>query len=279
MKPTNNVELMNKCAKNKFEIELTLIGLGKNTINCYVSSVAQLLSVFKRRPKQITNDDIKIYLSSLSRTTAIQSRSAFIHYFKLIVGQPRKLDKIKTRRLVKKLPHCISKENALKLINSSQNLKHTAILYLLYTSGIRRSELVNLKIYCIDSDRMMIHIHSGKGNKDRFTVLSKGCLNVLRAYFKEYTPKLYLFEGKPGMKYSTSSVCNIVKKSGKMIGLHAPVTPHTLRHSFATHLLESGVDVAVVSRLLGHSKISTTQIYLHISNMHLANVTDLSENK
>ena len=268
---------MKQCAKDKLTDELILLGLGDKTIKCYISSIQKFLEYFNKRAKQINTDEIKHYLSLKSTSTAQQTRSALLHYYKLIINQPRKISKIHVKARASKLPTCMSQAEAKKLINSLSNIKHTAILYILYTSGLRRSELLNLKVCDIDSNRMLIRVNGGKGNKDRFTVLSEGCLKILRKYFLEYRPTFYLFEGLPGQKYSTSSVAKIVASAGKCINSTSNITPHILRHSFATHLLETGVDVAIVSKLLGHSKITTTQIYLHISSSHLMNVTDLSK--
>jgi site-specific recombinase XerD len=135
----------------------------------------------------------------------------------------------------------------------------------LYGSGLRRSELLNLKIRDIDSKRMLVRIEGSKGNKDRQTLLSKTALNDLRRYYIKYEPQKYLFEGKKGMKYSGASVLKIVKTAAEKARIRITITPHVLRHSFATHLLESGTDLRQIQVLLGHGSSKTTEIYTHVA--------------
>ena len=136
---------------------------------------------------------------------------------------------------------------------------------LIYSAGLRRSELIELKISDIDSERMVITIRGAKGKKDRITLLSKNALAMLRDYYKEYRPRNYLFEGQTGGKYSTTSVANILRNSARKAGMSKNVTPHMLRHSFATHLLEQGTDLRYIQELLGHNSSKTTEIYTHVS--------------
>jgi len=164
------------------------------------------------------------------------------------------------------IEHINSKEIEIKrLIHGTVNLKHKCIISLLYSSGLRRSELLNLKIENIDSERMVLIIKNSKGKKDRVTLLSQNVLNLLRTYYKKYKPKKYLFEGIKGGKYSETSVAKILKSSASKAGIKKNVTPHMLRHSFATHLLEQGTDLRYIQELLGHSSSKTTEIYTHIS--------------
>ena len=165
----------------------------------------------------------------------------------------------------KKLPIVLSKENVLKLIDSTNNIKHRCVISLLYSAGLRRSELINLKLEDIDSSRMLIRVDDAKGNKDRYTLLSKNALVDLRKYFIEFLPKIYLFEGQYGGKYSPNSVGKIVTTAAITAGIQKKVSPHTLRHSFATHLLESGTDLRYIQLLLGHSSTKTTEIYTHVA--------------
>lgn len=135
---------------------------------------------------------------------------------------------------------------------------------LLYAAGLRLSELLNLKITDINSEKMIIHIVQSKGNKDRMVMLSEKVLGQLRPYYKKHQPKKYLIEGQKGEKYAPSSVQKIVKTNAEKAGIKKPVTPHLLRHSFAIHLLENGTDIRFIQKLLGHNSIKTTQIYTHI---------------
>ena len=138
-------------------------------------------------------------------------------------------------------------------------------MLLIYSAGLRRSELIDLKISDIDSERMVINIIGAKGKKDRVSLLSENILQILRKYYKEYKPQKYLFEGAKGGKYSPTSVANILKKVAVKAGIHKNVTPHMLRHSFATHLLEQGTDLRYIQELLGHNSSKTTEIYTHVS--------------
>ena len=145
------------------------------------------------------------------------------------------------------------------------NIKHRCIVSLLYSAGLRRGELIDLKLSDIDSKRMVINVRQGKGNKDRITLLSPSVLEELRVYFKEWKPKVYLFEGPSGNKYSTTSVMNIIRSAAKKAGLKKSITPHALRHSFATHLLESGTNLRYIQALLGHKSSKTTEIYTQVA--------------
>ena len=165
----------------------------------------------------------------------------------------------------KKLPKVLSKEDVLKIITNTNNLKHKCIVSLLYSSGIRRNELINLKITDIDSKRMLILIEAAKGKKDRYTLLSNTLLKDLRDYYKQWKPETYIFEGAYGKQYSAQSVGQIVKNAAIKAGIQITVTPHMLRHSFATHLLEDGVDLRQIQVLLGHSSTKTTEIYTHVA--------------
>lgn len=151
------------------------------------------------------------------------------------------------------------------MIEGINNLKHKCLVSLIYSAGLRRSELLNLKVGDIDSNRLTIRILNAKGGKDRMTTLSKYLLIMLREYYKEYRPKEYLFEGQQGGKYSAVSVLNIVKSAAKKANIGQHVTPHTLRHSFATHLLEEGTDLRRIQSLLGHNSLKTTEIYTHVA--------------
>ena len=152
------------------------------------------------------------------------------------------------------------------MIQVTINLKHKAIIALLYSSGIRRGELLSMRPTDIDSRRMLIRIPNGKGNKSRETLLSQNALEMLRAYFRLYHPSVYLFEGyRPGIPYSTTSVRKIVERAAYRAGVTKPVCIHSFRHAFATHLLEQGANLKVIQRLLGHTSMRTTSVYLHLA--------------
>jgi integrase/recombinase XerD len=195
-------------------------------------------------------------------------------YYEVVLGMPNRFYSIERPRSENKLPKVISKEEVLAIINATNNIKHKCIVSLLYSAGLRRSELLNLKITDIDSNRMLIRVENSKGNKDRMTLLSKSLLVDLRIYFKEYKPKKWLFEGAKGGIYGGESVLKIIKSACKRANVKRNVTPHTLRHSFATHLLEAGTDLRYIQTLLGHSSSKTTEIYTHVATKQFNNITN-----
>lgn len=156
-------------------------------------------------------------------------------------------------------------EEVASVFRAVGNMKHRCILYIIYSGGLRLSEVTNLRVLDIDSGRMMIKIRQGKGKKDRYTLLSERTLELLRMYFREFKPKDWLFEGSEGGKYSDRSVQEIFYKAVRKSGLKRHATVHTLRHSFVTHLLEQGTDIRYIQELLGHSNIKTTLIYSHVT--------------
>ncbi|MGB0346022.1 MAG: tyrosine-type recombinase/integrase [Balneolaceae bacterium] len=170
------------------------------------------------------------------------------------------------------LPEVLSVEEVQRFLNSFKNLKHKAIFTICYSAGLRLSEILNLRIGDIDSSRMQIRIAQSKGKKDRYTLLAPNVLELLRCYVKEYNPKEFLFEGQYEGKYSGSSIQNLMRKHRKLANIKKKATPHTLRHSFATHLLDNGTDIRYIQELLGHAHISTTQIYTHVSTRNLKDI-------
>ena len=186
-------------------------------------------------------------------------------YYEIVQGMPNRFYEIERPIKDQTLPKIISKEEVKSIIRNTNNLKHKCIVSLLYSAGLRRGELLNLKITDIDSKRMVITIKQAKGNKERLTVLSKTVLEDLRLYFSEWKPKIYLFEGNNNQKYGSTSVLKIVKNAAIKAKINKTVTPHMLRHSFATHLLEAGTDLRYIQVLLGHSSSKTTEIYTHVA--------------
>ena len=163
----------------------------------------------------------------------------------------------------------LSKLEVKQIINCTNNLKHKTILSTIYSAGLRLSETINLKIADIDSERKLIYVRGGKGKKDRTTILSKELLPMLREYYKGYKPKVWLFEGLENGRYSKRSVQNIFKKSLQKSKISKIATVHSLRHSFATHLLEQGDDLRYIQKILGHRSSKTTEIYTHVTSVGL----------
>ena len=195
-----------------------------------------------------------------------QSINAIKFYYEHVLGGQRKVYCVERPRVEKTLPEVLSEQEIGNLLNGVENLKHKAILMTTYAAGLRLSEILNLRIKDIDSGRMQIRIEQGKGKKDRYSILSVKLLEVLRLYFAQYKPQQWLFEGIAiGEKYSASSVQSILRDAVKKTGIQKKVTVHTLRHSFATHLLENGTDLRYIQCLLGHANSKTTEIYTHIT--------------
>ncbi len=194
-----------------------------------------------------------------------QSINAIKFYFERVMGGQRKVYMIDRPREEKTLPVVLSEQEIGDLLRITENIKHKTILMLCYSAGLRLSELIQVRISDIDSKRMQIRVEQGKGKKDRYTLLSSKLLELLRIYYKQYHPKIWLFEGAEGAQYSTRSIQSIMRESCIKAGIKKKVSVHTLRHSFATHLLENGTDLRYIQALLGHASSKTTEIYTHIT--------------
>lgn len=255
----------------EYLLKLELKRYSNNTVRIYVPFFEMFINYYKDKELHTLNeDDIRAFLQhliqkKLSNSYINQVINAIKFYYEIVLGMPNRFYEIERPRKEYKLPKVISKEEILKIINNTNNIKHKCVIELLYGSGLRKSELLNLKVNDIDSKRMLVRVENAKGNKDRYTLLSKNALDDLRLYFKEYMPKDYLFEGQKGGKYSGESVLRIVKMSAEKARIRQSVSPHVLRHSFATHLLESGVDLRQIQVLLGHGSSKTTEIYTHVA--------------
>jgi len=187
-------------------------------------------------------------------------------FFQLFPSESFKVEQIERPRGERKLPIVLSLKEVEQLINNIVNLKHKTMVMLIYSCGLRRGELLSLKIQDIDSKRMLVHIKQAKGKKDRMVPLSETMLTNLRSYAKVYRPNEYLFTGQFGGMYSGTSLQAVLRSALKRAKIIKPVTLHTLRHSYATHLLESGVNLRYIQEVLGHSSPKTTQIYTHVSS-------------
>lgn len=242
-----------------------------NTIKAYVSCFERFINHFREiEISHLDENQVREYLSvlhkkGLSNAYINQSVNAIKFYYEVVYNMPNRFYEIERPLKEHRLPKVLSKEEVLSIINHTNNIKHRCIVALLYSAGLRRGELVHLKITDIDSKRMVIRINGAKGNKDRMTLLSTNVLKDLRKYFLKWTPKTYLFEGQDGGLYSATSVANIVRQAARKAGIKKGVTPHILRHSFATHLLENGTDLRSIQALLGHNSLKTTEIYTHVA--------------
>jgi site-specific recombinase XerD len=260
--------------------KLKIMRYAENTADSYVSCFEKFINYYKDVTLlNINEQHIRAYMEHLiqnkrSNSTINQTINAIKFYYEKVLGMPKRFYDLERPRKQKALPKVLSKEEVKVIIQNTNNIKHKCIVSLLYSAGLRRSELINLKIDDVESKRMMLKINNAKQNKDRYTMLSERMLQELRLYYKEYRPKYYLFEGVKGGKYSEESVLNVVKKASIKSGIQKRVTPHMLRHSFATHLLESGTDLRYIQILLGHSSTKTTEIYTHIANNSIRTINN-----
>ncbi|MGM0739016.1 MAG: site-specific tyrosine recombinase/integron integrase [Bacteroidota bacterium] len=242
------------------------------TIDAYSSLVGSFLSVLKNNnPAGLTDDDIGRYITKFyaqaghSRSYQNQAVNALKMYYRTEFN--REIGEVVSLRPKReqKLPNVLSQEDVRAILNSFTNTKHKTIFYLIYSGGLRISEVVSLKIADIDSKRGVIRIRHSKGAKDREVPLSKKALDQLRTFYKAYHPKDFLFEGQFGGPYSTRSIQALFRKALIKCGIKKRATVHTLRHSYATHLLENGTDLRIIQELLGHKSSKTTEIYTHVS--------------
>lgn len=257
-----------------------------NTIKAYMSYMRSFCEEFYDRDlESITSSQISDYILKLIRTKNISSSqqnlriSAIKFYYRQVLGHKEKYLKLSRPKKEIKYPKVLTFEEVELIFKQCKNLKHKCILMTLYSGGLRRSELINLKTQDIDSQRMLIRITNSKGGKDRYTLLSKKLVVHLRDYYKFYKPKNWLFEGrgKEG-KYSATSIENIFRNALTKANIKKHATPHTLRHSFATHLLERGVNLRYIQELLGHSSLKTTEIYTHVTSTALTKIQNPLDN-
>jgi integrase/recombinase XerD len=242
-----------------------------NTARTYIQMFEQFINHFYDVELLSLNEqDIRGYLlhliqSGKSDSVVNQSINAIKFYYEVVLEMPNRFYSVERPMRQEKLPEILSKEEVKSIIEKTKNIKHRCIVSLLYSAGLRRGELINLKIKDIDSKRMVVVVKNAKGKKDRNTLLSKSLLVDLRKYYRTFKPTEYLFEGARGGKYSASSILKIIVRAAREAGIAKKVTPHMLRHSFATHLLEAGTDLRYIQALLGHNSPKTTEIYTHVA--------------
>lgn len=260
--------------------KLALKRYSAQTIKTYTHAFADFMAYFDGRAlEEISKEEVrqfmlyKVNVLKISESLQNSLINAIKFYYEKVLGHQKQDYNIERPRAEKKLPLVFSTEEVSKILNHTRNFKHKCILYTIYSAGLRVSELINLTLGDIDSDRKLLWVRNSKGKKDRSTVLSDKTLHLLRAYYKLYRPKHYLFEGpEPGTPYTARSVAIVLKQSMERAGVHKPGSPHTLRHSFATHLLEQGVDIRYIQVLLGHASTKTTEIYTHVSTHALMGI-------
>jgi len=245
---------------------------GDHTVQTYSSLFEEFINYYYRfdidkidEPMIIAFLRYLVIERKVSTSYQNQSINAIKFYYERVLGGQRKVYLVDRPRTEKTLPVVLNEEEVSAIINATTNLKHKTILMTIYSAGLRISEALNLKIEDIDSSRMQIRVSQSKGKKDRYTILSVKTLDILRQYFLEYKPKVWLFEGPKGEQYSDRSIQTILKTSVTKTNIKKRITVHTLRHSFATHLLENGTDLRYIQALLGHESSKTTEIYTHVT--------------
>ncbi|MCG8331079.1 MAG: site-specific integrase [Chitinophagales bacterium] len=255
------------------EERLILLRYSYHTRKSYKACLRQLFRYVDPIKKiELTPKIVESYLLHLIKTQSIsesyqnQIINAAKFYLEHIVGYERLRIDIKRPKPKYQLPDFLTKEEVVRLIKGPKNVKHRCVLTLIYSAGLRLSELTRLRIIDVRIQARIIHVKGGKGKKDRNTVLSEKALGILKEYLQLYQPVFWLFEGQDGGQYSTRSVQAIFQKAKKQTKVNPMATVHTLRHSFATHLVEDGVNLRYIQELLGHSSSRTTEIYTHISN-------------
>ena len=248
------------------------------TVKGYLFYNRELVSFIGKEPGDVTESDIKDYLFYLAeeKQSATSTLNQAINALKLYYGSMLKkkfIYEVKQPRKDRKLPVVLSKEEVAKILSSVENLKHKALLMIVYSAGLRVGEVVRLRVEDIDSKRMLIHVKGSKGRKDRYTILSGIALQVLQEYWRKYPPSNWLFEGARNGRYlSIRSAQKIFEQACERAYIRKDVTIHSLRHSFATHLLEGGTDLRYIQELLGHRDSKTTEIYTHVSTKSLGRI-------
>jgi len=252
----------------------------KSTIATYSEALKSFLVFYREKSvADITNEDVIVYnnehilKNNLSASYQNQIVNSIKLFFKTIRDTKMLVDKIHRPKRAKVLPNVLSKEEIKAILEAHSNIKHKAMLAMIYSCGLRRSELLHLRFSDIDSKRNIVLLKNAKGKKDRIAPLSPKILDMLREYYIGYKPQTWLFEGQiKGEQYSEKSLQSVLKQALQKTGISKPVTLHWLRHSYATHLLESGTDLRYIQELLGHSSSKTTEIYTHVSTKSIQQI-------
>ena len=265
--------------RDQMEMDMKLRRLSPKTISCYLACMRNIAMYFGKSPAELGDEEIRSYLHYLmeekkaSQSVLVQTYSALKFFFEKTLQRPWNASRIPRSKQRKKLPGVLSREEVESIFSATGNLKHRAILMTIYSAGLRVSEVTRLKVSDIDSGRMTIRVNEGKGLKDRYTLLGERSLEILRLYWKICKPSEWLFPGKDASEpISISSVQRVFKASVQKAGIQKKASVHTLRHSFATHLLESGTDLYYIQRLLGHKSASTTSVYLHVTGKDMGKI-------
>jgi site-specific recombinase XerD len=259
--------------------KLEVMRYSPKTIETYRQLFEEFINYYPGKEiDDITEEEIINYVRYLVKGRGIgssyqnQAINAIKFYYEKVKGGQRKFYQLERPIKDQKLPTVLSVEEVQAMIKATDNLKHKTMIMVCYSAGLRLSELLNLRLTDVDSNRMQISIRGGKGKKDRYTLLSEKLLPLLRAYYKQYKPKEFLFEGNDGGQYGERSIQNVVQDALRNAKIKKRASVHTLRHSFATHLLESGTDLRYIQSLLGHGSSKTTEIYTHVTSKALSGI-------
>jgi integrase/recombinase XerD len=265
----------------KMQEDLKLRGLSKKTQSAYLREVRKLKEFYQKSPDLITEEELRKYFLyytqelNVSESLFTQAICGIKFFYTNTLDRNWKTFKIVKPQKQKRLPEILSKEEIKKVLNANvlSNLKHRCILTVIYSAGLRVGEVCRLKISDIDSKSMVIKITQGKGNKDRYTILAHRTLMLLRQYYRSYRPVDWLFPGEPSSKHICEGTVEVVfKRACEKSGIKKHVTVHCLRHSFATHLMESGVNLRYIQDLLGHHSIKTTVVYTQVRKEHIGKI-------
>ena len=277
---------VNQNAIIKMVEQLKLKGYSESTIKTYQNELAQFLIALKHHSvDECDARKVRSYMLychehlKLTENTLHSRLNALKFYFEQVLHRDKMFfEEIPRPKKHSQLPKTIHANSIKKMLNKTTNLKHNTMLKLCYGMGLRVSEIINLKITDIDSNNMQVFIERGKGKKDRYVNLPQSVLEQLRIYYKEYQPKKYLFEGQHGGQYSIRSAQQVFKNALQKAGINKLVGIHSLRHSYATHLLEQGTDIRFIQELLGHNNIKTTLIYTNVSNNSIRKIISPLDN-
>jgi site-specific recombinase XerD len=264
--------------------KLATEGFSKSTINTYKNMLEVFLGFLQKDATAITIEDIRDFQFNFwvkhqySKATQRQFIAAVKHLMSLISDKRLKVETLVLPKKDNKLPKVLSEQEVLLILSNVRNLKHFVILSLLYSAGLRVGELINLKLEDIDYNRKQIHVRRAKGRKDRYVGLSSHLVPILRQYIGQYNPDIYLINGQEQLQYTASSIRKILKKVVERAGITKRVYPHMLRHSYATHMLENGIDIRYIQELLGHASPQTTMIYTHVTTKQLTDIKSPLDN-
>lgn len=265
--------------RDQMVMEMQLRNYSDKTIKDYTRHVVWYTKYFGCSPAELGEPEIKRYLHhllverELSWSYVNVSYSALQFLYKKTLKRPWNVEQIPRPKTGLQLPEILSDKELLRLFDATNNFKHRMLLMITYAAGLRVSETAHLKLSHLDSDRLQIRVEQGKGRKDRYTLLSAPLLPELRRYYRHYRPLTYLFEGnKPGVPLATETIQKVFKAARESAGIKKPATVHTLRHCFATHLMENGVDLLTIRKLMGHRSIQTTLRYVRVRQEHIRTV-------